>query len=237
MTSENLRAWIVANDAPGVELVRCPANTPDVQSSAEALGVAVDEIVKSIVLCCDGAFAVCVTNGTARVDHKKIARRLGVANKRVRLATRDETLTHAGFAPEPSRPSAIAQSSNLRRHRLGDAFDPDDVVYGGGGCVDVEVRCTVRDLLRLTDGEVMDVKRDDDVMNAPGRLDAEDRADRSDGRPRSGRRRRARASRRSRAGRTRRPGAAPHRQARRRRDGPVAGDGEPSRRDGGRVVG
>ena len=99
MTSENLRAWIVANDAPGVELVRCPANTPDVQSSAKALGVAVDDIVKSIVLCCDGAFAVCVTNGTARVDHKKIARRLGVANKRVRLATRDETLAHAGFAP------------------------------------------------------------------------------------------------------------------------------------------
>ena len=29
----------------------------------------------------------------------------------------------------------------------------------------MEVRCTVRDLLRLTNGEVMDVKRDDDVMN------------------------------------------------------------------------
>ena len=27
----------------------------------------------------------------------------------------------------------------------------------------MEVRCTVRDLLRLTNGEVMDVKRDDDV--------------------------------------------------------------------------
>ena len=166
MTSENLRAWIVANDAPGVELVRCPANTPDVQSSAKALGVAVDDIVKSIVLCCDGAFAVCVTNGTARVDHKKIARRLGVANKRVRLATRDETLAHAGFAPGTVPP--FGHRAKLRTFvaiDLATRFDPDDVVYGGGGCVDVEVRCTVRDLLRLTNGEVMDVKRDDDVMN------------------------------------------------------------------------
>ena len=166
MTSENLRAWIVANDAPGVELVRCPANTPDVQSSAKALGVAVDDIVKSIVLCCDGAFAVCVTNGTARVDHKKIARRLGVANKRVRLATRDETLAHAGFAPGTVPP--FGHRAKLRTFvaiDLATRFQPDDVVYGGGGCVDVEVRCTVRDLLRLTNGEVMDVKRDDDVMN------------------------------------------------------------------------
>ena len=133
MTSENLRAWIVANDAPGVELVRCPANTPDVQSSAKALGVAVDDIVKSIVLCCDGAFAVCVTNGTARVDHKKIARRLGVANKRVRLATRDETLAHAGFAPGTVPPFG---------HRVLPLYvaigRPDAYVYGGK--VDVEVR-------------------------------------------------------------------------------------------------
>ena len=179
MTSENLRAWIVANDAPGVELVRCPANTPDVQSSAKALGVAVDDIVKSIVLCCDGAFAVCVTNGTARVDHKKIARRLGVANKRVRLATRDETLAHAGFAPGTVPP--FGHRAKLRTFvaiDLATRFDPDDVVYGGGGCVDVEVRCTVRDLLRLTNGTVMDVKRDDDVcVNKGAQLDGSTQLD------------------------------------------------------------
>ena len=109
---------------------------------------------------------MCVTNGTARVDHKKIARRLGVAHKRVRLATRDETLAHAGFAPGTVPP--FGHRAKLRTFVAVDLttrFDPDDVVYGGGGCVDVEVRCTVRDLLRLTNGEVMDVKRDDDVMN------------------------------------------------------------------------
>ena len=179
MTSENLRAWIAANDAPNVELVRCPANTPDVQSSADALGVAVDHIVKSIVLCCDGAFAVCVTNGTARVDHKKIARRLGVANKRVRLATRDETLVHAGFAPGTVPPFGhrVALPTFVAID-LTTSFDPDAYVYGGGGCVDVEVRCTVRDLLRLTNGTVMDVKRDDDVcVNKGAQLDGSTQLD------------------------------------------------------------
>ena len=167
LTSANLRAWIDARDDDGagsrVELVKCPNDTPDVESSAMALGVPVDSIVKSIVFACDGCFAVCVTNGTARVDHKKIARRLGLANKRVRLATREETVAHAGYVPGTVPP--FGHRTKLRTFVALDVVNdmaPDDVVFGGGGCVDVEVRCTVRDLVRLCEPcEVMDVKRDD----------------------------------------------------------------------------
>ena len=173
LTSANLRAWIDARNDDGagsrVELVKCPNDTPDVESSATALGVPVDSIVKSIVFACDGCFAVCVTNGTARVDHKKIARRLGLANKRVRLATRDETVAHAGYVPGTVPP--FGHRTKLRTFVALDVVNdmaPDDVVFGGGGCVDVEVRCTVRDLVRLCEPcEVMDVKRDDDVRERP----------------------------------------------------------------------
>ena len=169
LTSANLRAWIDARNDDGagsrVELVKCPNDTPDVESSAMALGVPVDSIVKSIVFACDGCFAVCVTNGTARVDHKKIARRLGLANKRVRLATREETVAHAGYVPGTVPP--FGHRTKLRTFVALDVVNdmaPDDVVFGGGGCVDVEVRCTVRDLVRLCEPcEVMDVKRDNDV--------------------------------------------------------------------------
>ena len=167
LTSANLRAWIDARNDDGagsrVELVKCPNDTPDVESSALALGVPVDSIVKSIVFACDGCFAVCVTNGTARVDHKKIARRLGLANKRVRLATREETVAHAGYLSGTVPP--FGHRTKLRTFVALDVVNdmaPDDVVFGGGGCVDVEVRCTVRDLVRLCEPcEVMDVKRDD----------------------------------------------------------------------------
>ena len=42
---------------------------------------------------------VVVTNGEARVHAKKIARRLGVANKRVRLATPAEAVAECGYTP------------------------------------------------------------------------------------------------------------------------------------------
>ena len=138
LTSANLRAWIDARNDDGagsrVELVKCPNDTPDVESSAMALGVPVDSIVKSIVFACDGCFAVCVTNGTARVDHKKIARRLGLANKRVRLATREETIAHAGYVPGTVPP--FGHRTKLRTFVALDVvndMDPDDVVFGGGG--------------------------------------------------------------------------------------------------------
>lgn len=117
---------------------------------------------------------MCVTNGTARVDHKKVTRRLGLANKRVRLETRDETVAHAGYVPGTVPP--FGHRTKLRTFvALDVVYDmaPDDVVFGGGGCVDVEVRCTVRDLVRLCEPcEVMDVKRDDDVSRGDESADA-----------------------------------------------------------------
>jgi hypothetical protein len=87
MTSADLSRWIAARGST-VELIHVPGNdTPDVASSAAALGVSVDCIVKSLAFNCDGEFIVVVTNGEARVDAKKIAHRLNLANKRVRLAS------------------------------------------------------------------------------------------------------------------------------------------------------
>jgi prolyl-tRNA editing enzyme YbaK/EbsC (Cys-tRNA(Pro) deacylase) len=76
MTSADLELWIASRGST-VTLVRCPGNdTPDVASSAVALGIDVACVVKSLVFACDGEFVVVVTNGEARVDPKKLARRL-----------------------------------------------------------------------------------------------------------------------------------------------------------------
>ena len=98
-TSKDLASWLAARDGAAT-LVRCEgALTPDVASSAEALGVDVESIVKSLVFAVDGAFVVVVTNGETKVDVKKLASRMGVANRRVRLATREETIDACGFVP------------------------------------------------------------------------------------------------------------------------------------------
>ena len=159
-TSKDLASWLAARDGAAT-LVRCEgALTPDVASSAEALGVDVESIVKSLVFAVDGAFVVVVTNGETKVDVKKLASRMGVANRRVRLATREETIDACGFVPGTVPP--FGHKEKLRT--FVDASVPTEVgagaVFGGGGDADAEVRVeSVDELLRLTDGELLDVKK------------------------------------------------------------------------------
>jgi len=157
LTSVDLARWIEARGAD-VELVRCEGDdTPDVASSAAALGVDVSQIVKSLVFAADGAFVVVVSNGETRVDVKKLARALGVANRRVRLATSEETVVASGFVPGTVPP--FGHRAPLRT--FVDAavpLVPGGVVFGGGGDGDMEVRADVRELLRLTNAELVDLK-------------------------------------------------------------------------------
>ena len=157
LTSVDLARWIDDRGAD-VELVRCEGDdTPDVASSAAALGVDVSQIVKSLVFAADGAFVVVVSNGETRVDAKKLARALGVANRRVRLATPDETVAASGFAPGTVPP--FGHRTPLRTFVDADVpLVPGGVVFGGGGDRDMEVRADVRELLRLTDAELADLK-------------------------------------------------------------------------------
>ena len=120
----------------------------------------VESIVKSLVFAVDGAFVVVVTNGETKVDVKKLAARMGVANRRVRLATREETIDACGFVPGTVPP--FGHKEKLRT--FVDASVPTEVgagaVFGGGGDADAEVRVeSVDELLRLTDGELLDVKK------------------------------------------------------------------------------
>ena len=162
LTSADLRRWI-DDRGGGAELIRCDgALTPDVASSAAALGVPVDRVVKSLLFACDDRFVVVVTNGETRVDAKKLARRFGCANRRVRLATPEETVQRTGFAPGTVPPFGHRDST---LPVLVDAAVPTlpggGFVYGGGGDVDVEVRVAVDELVRLTNGELLDVKREE----------------------------------------------------------------------------
>ena len=170
LTSADLRRWI-DDRGGGAELIRCDgALTPDVASSAAALGVPVDRVVKSLLFACDDRFVVVVTNGETRVDAKKLARRFGCANRRVRLATPEETVRRTGFAPGTVPPFGHRDST---LPVLVDAAVPTlpggGFVYGGGGDVDVEVRVAVDELVSLTNGELLDVKREEPAPAPPAR--------------------------------------------------------------------
>jgi prolyl-tRNA editing enzyme YbaK/EbsC (Cys-tRNA(Pro) deacylase) len=81
------RRWIVFPGAP-----------PTVPAAAAALGVEADQIVKSVIFWVDDRPFLVYGCGTRRVDPRKLAMRLQVGRKRVKLANADQVLDLTGYA-------------------------------------------------------------------------------------------------------------------------------------------
>ncbi|HEX3807983.1 MAG TPA: YbaK/EbsC family protein [Gaiellaceae bacterium] len=96
--------------------------TPTARDAARAVGCDVSQIVKSIVLVCDGVYVLALVPGDRRADERVIARELAATE--VRAARPDEVLEATGFepggvAPFPHR--AVTQTlieRSLLRHRV-----------------------------------------------------------------------------------------------------------------------
>jgi len=67
------------------------------RDAAKAIGCELDQIVKSLVLVCDGAYVLALVPGDARADEAVIARKLEVSE--VRIARPDEVVHATGFEP------------------------------------------------------------------------------------------------------------------------------------------
>ena len=62
------------------------AGTPTAEAAAEAVGCTLDQIVKSLVLVCDGKPVVALVPGDRRADLPKIARAAGAETARIARA-------------------------------------------------------------------------------------------------------------------------------------------------------
>jgi prolyl-tRNA editing enzyme YbaK/EbsC (Cys-tRNA(Pro) deacylase) len=79
-----------------MQVERLQASTRTVADAATAVGCEASEIAKSIVFVADGDPVVCVASGHHRIDIKKVADALDVAE--VRQAQADEVRAATGFA-------------------------------------------------------------------------------------------------------------------------------------------
>jgi prolyl-tRNA editing enzyme YbaK/EbsC (Cys-tRNA(Pro) deacylase) len=68
-------------------------------SSPAGKSITDGDVVKSLVLMVNGAPWVAVVRGQDRLDERRVADLVHVARRRVRLATREETLLATGFVP------------------------------------------------------------------------------------------------------------------------------------------
>jgi Cys-tRNA(Pro) deacylase len=153
LTSQDLQRFINQHKIAAT-LLPMDEDTPTVPDAARALGVAEEQIIKSLVFMVDGQPTLVIANGTRKVDDRLVAGHYGVGRKRARLARSEQALEITGYVVGAMPPFG-------HQTRLRTIVDPDVVaqveIFGGGGQINAMLRLTSRDLLRITAAEIVPV--------------------------------------------------------------------------------
>lgn len=153
LTSADLQRFIDENQIEAT-ILPMAEHTPTVPDAARALGVEPEQIIKSLVFIINDAPILIINNGTARVDRRKIGKRLGVNRKKVKFAVPEQALEITGYIVGSMPPFGHLQT-------LPTFIDPAitqlDTIFGGGGDIDAMMRLTPTELLRITSGEILSV--------------------------------------------------------------------------------
>jgi len=152
----NVERVLAAGRALGLEIVtrRFPEGTKTAQDAATAIGVAVGQIVKSLVFAVDGEVVMAYVSGANQLDeHKLAAAAGGTTCSRVDADTvREATGFPIGGVPP------FGHSIQLRIF-----IDPDllhyDEVWAAAGTWNDVFAITPNDLVRASRGTVTDLKR------------------------------------------------------------------------------
>ncbi len=125
---------------------------PTAQAAADAIGCALRQIVKSLVLVCDGAAIVALVPGDRRGDLAKVARLAGAEQARVASPAEVEAAT--GFVPGAVAPFPLPAVMRILVER---SLLSSPVVWVGAGSDRHMAVLSPAELLRLTRGEPVDL--------------------------------------------------------------------------------
>lgn len=146
-------------DEAGVdyELLEHP-RTERAADEAAALGVATEEVAKTVVLATPEGNVRAVLPASERIDLRKVAELADVGGKQVHLATEDDLARDYGefelgaVPPFGGRSDRVILDSRLAER--------DSVVLEAGSH-ERSVRLKAADLVRLTDAQVADISREE----------------------------------------------------------------------------
>ncbi len=154
LTPDDLATFIAAH-APTARLLRDLGDTPTVPAAAAALGVAPDQILKTLLFTVGPAgsaqLIVVISNGERRIDKARLAAHFATGKQNVRLAPAEAVLAHTGYAVGGVPPFGHTESHPV----LLDATVPlaaaqyGGHLYGGGGDDHTMLHLTLDDILRI----------------------------------------------------------------------------------------
>lgn len=147
-------AWVQARAVPA-RLVVPGVPTPTVPEAAAALGVASEQVLKSLVFLIEGAPALVIAAGEDRIRYPALAAAFGVGRRQVRMASPEEALTITGYEVGAMPPFGHLQPLQT----LVDArrVVPGRLVYAGGGTRAALLELTTDTLLHVTAARSVDL--------------------------------------------------------------------------------
>lgn len=129
--------------------------TPTAADAARAVGCAESQIVKSLVVECDGRSLLVLVPGNRRADTAKVARAAGCA--RVAVASRAQVREATGFEPGAVAPFPLPRVHRVFAERT---LLAHDVVWIGAGSPNHLAALAPGELLRLSRAETIDAVED-----------------------------------------------------------------------------
>lgn len=149
LDSSTLSQFVLAQGIQA-EILRLTADTPTVAAAAAVMGVAPEQIIKSVLFLADGAPVLVVNNGLARIAWKRLADYLGVSRRRLKTAVADQVLAITGYPV-----GAVPPFGHLAPLRtvVDTAVYDQSIVYGGGGEIHALMRLTTAELRRVVGHE------------------------------------------------------------------------------------
>jgi len=156
LTPADLQVYLTTHTIPA-QIIQVKVETPTVPAAATALGVAPEQIVKTVMFLVDERSYAVLACGLRRVDTRKLAAHLGVSRKKVRLADGESVTRITGYPPGTVPPVGHRQPSPVF---VDPAVSLHETVYAGGGGIAALLRIASRELVRVTGATVLDVLED-----------------------------------------------------------------------------
>jgi prolyl-tRNA editing enzyme YbaK/EbsC (Cys-tRNA(Pro) deacylase) len=154
-STERVAAFIAKHDLDA-EIIATPDGVPTVETAAAALGVGVDQILKTLVFVDPNDLIVIgIASGTGRVDRAKLAAAAGTG--KLKLAPATLVFDATGYAPGgvapfdlPSEiPVVVDETAAAQRE-----------VFGGSGTDLHMMRVHMADVIRLNEARIAPILQD-----------------------------------------------------------------------------
>lgn len=135
------------------KLIHLGKQTTTAQMAAEALGVPLEPVIKSILFQAkDGTLVLVVAPGAGRIDIRKLAQATGIDGWR--LAKPEVVLDATGYPAGGTPPVGLRREIRTIVDAHAAALTE---AYAGGGSHNVMLRIKPVDIMRLNDAEIYDV--------------------------------------------------------------------------------